>query len=509
MIDTKTIRLSVNVNKKLAISPLIYGSNGRLNGVSRFPAYRLGGNRMTGYNWENNMSNAGHDFYHVNDDYMVRHLPEELKKQRGSLLTTFHRMAREDNAYDVITLPMAGFVSADGNGAVTEEEKAPSQRWKAVSYEKPAVLPTAEHNGGHVYIDECLRFLISSEGTAGEGGIRAYMLDNEPALWPETHPRIHPSKPDYREIINRSAQLARTIKRIDPAAEVFGLAAYGFGEMLNFQHAPGHEEYFNKNGYTWFLDYYLDQMRKASEREGIRLLDVLDLHWYPEARGAVRITEPGSNDTFTVDARVQAARTLWQEGFREDSWISRDHADFLPLLPRVQATIDKFFPGTRISFSEINFGGGDHMSGAIAAADYLGVFGKYGIHAAFFWPLTEANEFIAAAYNLYLNCDGNGNGFGNMSIAAHSQDIDNIAVYAGTAGEDDKKVHVIAINKSGTPRLVDLDLLSNTQYAAVNIYSIEKETASVKQYGSEKIADNKMTTVITAYTVLHLIFYEP
>jgi mannan endo-1,4-beta-mannosidase len=506
MPDTNMIQLTVDVHQKRTISPLIYGSNEKLDSVKRFPAYRLGGNRMTGYNWENNMSNAGHDFHHVNDDYMVRHLSEEIKKQRGSLLTTFHNMAREHNAYDVITLPMAGFVSADGNGEVTQEETAPSPRWKKLLWEKPDVLRAAEQHDRYVYLDECLKFLVNSEGTAATGGIRAYMLDNEPALWPETHPRIHPAKPDYPEIITRSVQLARIIKRIDPTAEVYGLAAYGFGEMLHFQRAPGYEGY-NRNGYTWFLDYYLDQMRRESEKEGVRLLDVLDLHWYPEAKGAVRIIEPGSNDPLTVHARVQATRTLWQEGFRENSWISRDHAEFLPLIPRVQAAIDKFYPGTKISFSEINFGGGDHMSGAIAAADYLGVLGKYGIYAAFFWPLTEANNFIAAAYNLYLNYDGQGNGFGNNSIVADSRDIDNIAVYASIAGEDEKRLHVIAINKSDIDRLVELDIKSSTPYATVHIYAIEQGTARIILYNRETIAGNNMTISIAAYTVLHFIFY--
>jgi hypothetical protein len=385
---------------------------------------------------------------------------------------------------------------------------APSHRWKAIRCEKPDALYAGEQHGSYVYMDECLQFLVNNEGTATEGGIRAYMLDNEPALWPETHPRIHSLKPDYGEIIARSVQLARTIKRIDPAAEVFGLAAYGFGEMLNFQHAPGHSAYFNKNGYTWFIDYYLDQMRKASEREGVRLLDVLDLHWYPEAKGAVRIIESGSNDSLTVEARVQATCTLWQEGFRENSWISRDHAEFLPLIPKVQAAVDKFYPGTKISFSEINFGGGDHISGAIAAADYLGVFGKYGIYAAFFWPLAEANDFIAAAYNLYLNCDDHDNGFGNTSIAADTQDIHNIAVYASIASEDEKRLQVIAINKSDTDRLVALDIISSAQYATVKIYSIEQETARIILYSSEIISDNKMTISMAAYSVLLFIFYE-
>ena len=46
---------------RAAISPYIYGSNQYLTDTENWATIRLGGNRMTGYNWENNASNAGND----------------------------------------------------------------------------------------------------------------------------------------------------------------------------------------------------------------------------------------------------------------------------------------------------------------------------------------------------------------------------------------------------------------------------------------------------------------
>ena len=41
-----------------------------------------------------------------------------------------------------------------------------------------------------------------------------------------------------------------------------------------------------------FLDFYLQQMKAADTAAGTRLVDYLDLHWYPEATGGgTRITE--------------------------------------------------------------------------------------------------------------------------------------------------------------------------------------------------------------------------
>src|SRR5688572_3455287 len=54
------------------ISSLIYGINEDLRGLEaqRWGLIRLGGNRYTAYNWENNASNAGADWSFQNDDYL-------------------------------------------------------------------------------------------------------------------------------------------------------------------------------------------------------------------------------------------------------------------------------------------------------------------------------------------------------------------------------------------------------------------------------------------------------
>ena len=54
------------------ISPYIYGANfPDLSGTGRYlTLVRMGGNRLTAYNWETNASNAGSDWYFQNDDYL-------------------------------------------------------------------------------------------------------------------------------------------------------------------------------------------------------------------------------------------------------------------------------------------------------------------------------------------------------------------------------------------------------------------------------------------------------
>jgi hypothetical protein len=52
-----------------SISPYIYGSNS--SAITSRTFDRSGGNRMTGYNWETNASNAGADWYHHSDYFLT------------------------------------------------------------------------------------------------------------------------------------------------------------------------------------------------------------------------------------------------------------------------------------------------------------------------------------------------------------------------------------------------------------------------------------------------------
>ena len=187
------INYEVNTRQIIdTISPYIYGANTADYPLATFR--RQGGNRLTGYNWENNFSHAGEDYFNYNDNYLpwIMALPQDDYDVPGIVNTAFHDDNLSKNALSLITLPMAGYVSADGNQEVFENETAPSGRWVEVQNRKQAPFSLSpDLNDGKVYVDEQLNFLIDRYGNAAtQNGIHAYSLDNEPALWCSTHPRI-------------------------------------------------------------------------------------------------------------------------------------------------------------------------------------------------------------------------------------------------------------------------------------------------------------------------------
>jgi len=109
----------------------------------------------------------------------------------------------------------------------------------------------------------------------------------------------------------------------------------------------------------------------------------------------------------------------------EDSWIGQWKKDFLPILPNLLDSIEKYY----------HYGGGNHITGGIAQADVLGIFGKYGVYLATFWG-DASNNYTEAGINLLT------------SVKCETSDIEVSSAYASIVGEDDSKLHIILLNKN-------------------------------------------------------------
>jgi hypothetical protein len=86
-----TVNFTINTAADRApISPLIYGTNQILQSTDNYKSLRMGGNRITGLNWENNASNAGSDYFHLPQIVVFRGKPIQVFTIRQK--TTTFRM---------------------------------------------------------------------------------------------------------------------------------------------------------------------------------------------------------------------------------------------------------------------------------------------------------------------------------------------------------------------------------------------------------------------------------
>lgn len=479
------------------ISPFIYGRNSGLSGAfANLNLTRLGGNRWTAYNWENNASNAGSDYFFQNDGFLGGgDVPG------GAVQGALDQAAALDAAA-VITIPINGYVAADKLGGGDVRNSGPNYlqtRFKEERARKGAPFTlTPSVTDAYVYQDEFVNWVNTNYPHGQTDPTRPifYSLDNEPDLWAFTHEAIHPNRVTYAELAEKTLDYAAAIKDVVPGSKVFGPVNYGWHGFTTLQDAP------DRNGRD-FHTFYLQQLAQAQATSGRRLVDALDVHWYPEAQGGgVRITED-NNSAAVVAARLQAPRSLWDPTFTETSWITQwSTGGPIRLIPRMQAKIDQYYPDTRLAFTEYNYGGGNHISGGIAQADVLGIFGREGIFAAAQWPLLSNETFVGGAFRMFRDFDGQQGTFGDTSVSAITDDVVSSSIYASIDTQDPNALILVAINKTDQPLTAVMDIQGLSPSASSKIYRLAGSNANPVYQGELPIGGGGgFTYVLPAFSV--------
>jgi hypothetical protein len=490
------VSLEVRTDQPLrGISELIYGTNGAPDSMrTRQTVMRSGGNRLTAYNWETNASNAGSDYQFQNDNYL------SSSTEPAKPILDGVKQAQQQGAAAIVTIPLVDYVSGDTKGGGDVRNSGSDYlmtRFKQSKAEKGmpfAAMP--DTSDGFVYQDEFVNFIKTK---APQGSRVMFSMDNEPDLWSSTHLEVHPKPVTYAELWDRNQRYASAVKSVWPEAEVLGFVSYGWNGYTSLQNAP---DAMGRN----FIDWYLDQAKAGEASAGKRLIDYLDLHWYPEAQGGgTRIIEK-NNTADVVAAREQAPRSLWDKSYNEKSWIHDNVSGPIYLVPRLLARIDQHYSGTKLAFTEWNYGGGNHISGTIACADVLGIFGREGVALATYWPLGDAESFAYAAFRAYRNYDGAGATFGNVSVSATTSDVDSVTVYASLRDTAPDQVVMVVINKATADKTVGLKLAHPTTFGKLTSYRIAGTSAELsKQADQASAATNAWKLTLPAQSVTVLV----
>ncbi len=516
---------SFNIHSQQDVSPIsrwIYGMNGIDWGQRphNLTFGRSGGNRLTAWNWENNASNAGEDWFNQND-WLLGDPTDPIAYTATSMINA----NRANNAGSLVTVPCIGYVAADHghyggaypSGDVNQTANYLTVRFKqSVAKKGSAFTLTPSTTDGFVYQDEFVNFIGATYPGYATHATQPvfYSLDNEPDLWASTHPRLRGAAtgssgtgPTYAEMLNRTRDYADAIKDVEPNAIVFGPVNYGWQGMVDLQGASDAATHGD------FHTYYLQQLAAAEAIYSHRLVDVLDIHWYPEA-GAnnaggtwTRITADNA-DPLVAAARMQAPRSLWDTTYTEDSWVAQwGTSGPIYLLPRIQAKINAHYPNTRIGVTEYYYGGGDHISGGIAQADVLGIFGREGVFAANLWRLGSGNHnFIYGAFEMFRNYDANNGSFGNTSIQALSSNNADTSVYASIdAGNPDRMV-IVCINKTNQARTAGIAITHSSAFNMAEVYQLTSSNGSPVRVADLNITQtNAFQYTMPAYSVTTLV----
>jgi hypothetical protein len=442
-----TISVDANVNRR-PIDPNIYGvahaSTAELTDLNS-PLNRNGGNNTTRYNWQLNADNRGNDWY-----YQSIADSSATAGERGD---SFISRSRAANASAMLTVPTIEWVAKVGPNrsklasfSVAKYGAQSGTDWQWYPDAGNGVRTNGQFVTGNdpndanvpstsLFQQGWIQHLVGRWGTNANGGLRYYILDNEPSIWHSTHRDVRPTSPTMAEIRDKTLDFAQKIKAIDPTAlvvgpEEWGWSGYfysGYDQQYGSTHGWGSLPDRASQGGADYLPWFLDQMRQRHTTSGQRLLDVFTVHYYPQ----------GGEFSDDVSSAMQlrrnrSTRSLWDPSYVDETWIN----DRVQLVPRLRNWVNTYYPGTFVGITEYNWGAENHINGATAQADVYGIFGREGLNMGARWATPASSTPTYKAMKLYRNYDGNKSTFGDTSVAAATPNPDNVAAFAAQRSAD-------------------------------------------------------------------------
>jgi hypothetical protein len=484
------------------INPDVYGiANYNLDaGFAKeiqVPNIRWGGDGTTRYNWQVDSSNSGFDWYFMGGNGETTATPSAS----ADLMISTYKAA--SNAHTLLTIPVIPYVNKSSAWTCS----FPVSVYGAQQSTNPYVHPNGDNCGNSIttggvqlidnniyanHIDNTaalqqgwLQHLVANFGTAANGGVPYYQLDNEPGGWSNTHRDVEPAQPDYNTIISLGQQYAAMIKQTDPSAKVFGPVDFTLGGWIG---TPSQQN----NLYAG--EYYLQQMAAYDQANHQRILDYFDEHYYGG----------GSTDA----AELASTRALWDPTFNSGSWVEQYYFDGpMMLLPRFQNWIQTYYPGTKLSISEYSFSSGTNpLVDALTEADVLGIYGRQSLDFANLWTVPQPTDPVAYSFRLYRNYDGAGGQFGDTSVNSTSTDQGQLSVY-GAVRSSDGALTVIAINKTTGAIQTSLTLANFTSNATAAMYTYSNANLAQIVAGTPvAVVSNSLNYNFPAYSATVFVF---
>ncbi|SDC48514.1 Glycoside hydrolase family 44 [Paenibacillus sp. UNCCL117] len=463
------VRIDPSANRR-AINPDIYGVNFEeiepqdMSSFTGYPVVRWGGNSTTRYNWETNVQNHASDWFYMN--LPKTNSPNE-QLPHGSRTDQLIDKTLGDGGKVLLTVPTIGWTPKDREVRTGYSVSKYGQQqqtecswgdWWCNPDAGNGIRPDGSYIAGNdphdtskpVGPDFAARWIDHIQSRVGDQ-VNYYALDNEPMLWPYTHRDIHPEMTTYDEVWTYTRDYGQAIKQADPDGQIFGPVVWGWCAYFYSASdgcAPGPDR--QAHGGKPFLEWYLEQVRKHEQTNGTRLVDYLDIHYYPTESG-VALSADESNQI--AARRLRSLKALYDPSFKDSSsWIGEP----VNLIPRMKELIGRTAPGTKLAITEYNFGNGRGISSGLAQAEAMAIFGREGVDLATRWGQPLANTPVEDAFKLFLDYDGQGGKIEGFSVKADSSNVDMVGSYAVQG--PDGKLYVLLFNKDPLPKQANVQI---------------------------------------------------
>jgi hypothetical protein len=404
MAQTVIVTADANAGRK-AISPYIYGKN---NNVSDNPGQPTtaaewnflrdvglrfsrenGGNNCSRYNWRLKMT-CHPDWY--NNVYLTD-WDYEAKSLRDSL----------PNAQGMWGFQLIGKAASNTNNNFNDWAYNGSNWWTGAQ-QNLAGGGTANGGGGSTAsvagnpalytenwtADSTVGILDHWFGMNGLGlnnsKINYWSMDNEPDIWSSTHDDVMPTQPTAEAFMQLYFSVAKKARAKYPNIKLTGPVPASEWQWYAWNNSK--IVALNGQSYTW-LEFFIKRISEEQTASGIRLLDVMDIHSYPNESNSADIVQlhrlyfdttysyPGANGVKTT------AASGWDNSITQEFVFERCNR-WLKQYMGVNH-------GVKLGISEYGYTHNNANVSSVSYASLLGTFADNGVDflAPWFWNIGQ------------------------------------------------------------------------------------------------------------------------
>ncbi|MDP4255404.1 MAG: glycoside hydrolase family 44 protein [Bacteroidota bacterium] len=448
----QSVQVQIDITSaRRTISPYIYGRNNSLSddpgnpvSTANWQLYKdaglnffreNGGNDLTKYNWR--LKRSSHpDWYnnvYAHDwDFAAQSLQQHIPSAQGMWGFQLIGQAALTNTHN--------FDDWDYNG---------SQWWTGTAQNlagggvvNPAGGSQATQNGNPaLYLeswpaDSTSGIIGHWFGSGGIGldqtKIKYWNMDNEVEIWSSTHDDVMPTQLSAESFMQLYFAVAKKARALFPDIKLTGPVSPNEWQWFNWNNATVTGS--DGKQYPW-LQFFIKRVAEEQIRTGIRLLDVIDLHFYPS----------GS----TISDVVQYHRVFFDStyNFPEANGIHVLNGGWDPsiriedVFGRAQNWLNQYMgPGNGVSFaiSETAVNLTDPNASAVWYASTLGEFMDHNVEYFSPWNWNTGMWETLHLYSRYNK---------TISVSATSSDEQNVSAYASASANNDS-LTVVLVNRS-------------------------------------------------------------
>jgi hypothetical protein len=289
-----------------AISPYLYGRNNSFSSTDpngtlkeedlvrlRDAGVRFfresSGNNSSKYNWRKMLSSHPdwyNNVYTNNWDQAAKALQTQFPSAQG-----------------MWALPLLGYAAKTNAANFPDWDYNQSKWWEGVNQNLagngiPNATGTKAKKEGDINLylekwdaDSSVGILDHWFGNGGIGlkkdNIRYWNMDNEPEIWSGTHDDVMPKQISPQEFMQRYITLAKKARAKIPDIKLVGPVTANEWQWYNWDGKTITE---NGKTYPW-LEYFIKTIAEEQQKSGMKLLDVLDIHFYPGTKKTEEVVQ--------------------------------------------------------------------------------------------------------------------------------------------------------------------------------------------------------------------------